>query len=449
MAGDDAISTEIVADIRRGRYPVRLPAGSANRTMSRTTASPSELEVMRVGVEFGRNVLDVEVPAGRLIELDRAPLAAPLPNPADAVRTSLENPDHYPSLRRALTPDDHVTLVVDERLPGLASLVIAVLDHVTTAGVADDAVTILTAGSGLAQNWIDELPDSYGGVKLELHNPADRKRLAYLATTQAGRRVYLNRSAVEADQLVVLARMHFDPMHGYAGAAELIYPALSDVETRRAWEKALTNEPPGEEPWPARREAEEILWLLGAPFLIHAVPGRGDEIVQVIAGAGESATLSRAALDRQWRATAKAKADLVVASISGNPSDHGVDDMAQAAASASRVVAPGGTILVMTDERPELGEGLRRAGEYAGPAAALSALHAQPTADYPTAYQWLRAASQHRIVLWSGLTDDESESIFSTRLESPRQLQRLIDAADSSLFLPDAHQLLATVASEE
>jgi hypothetical protein len=112
-------------------------------------------------------------------------------------------------------------------------------------------------------------------------------------------------------------------------------------------------------------------------------------------------------------------------------------------------VAPGGTILVMTDDRPELGEGLRRAGEFSGPAAALSALHAHPTPDYPAAYQWLRAASQHRIVLWSGLTDDESESIFATRLESPREVQRLANAAGSCLFLPDAHRLLATVDSED
>jgi hypothetical protein len=113
------------------------------------------------------------------------------------------------------------------------------------------------------------------------------------------------------------------------------------------------------------------------------------------------------------------------------------------------MVASGGTILVMTDERPELGEGLRRAGEFAGPAAALSALQAHPNSDYAAAYQWLRAAAQHRVVLWSGLTDDESESLFASRLESPRQLQRLVDAAQSCLFLPDAHQLLATVVQEE
>jgi nickel-dependent lactate racemase len=286
-------------------------------------------------------------------------------------------------------------------------------------------------------------------VRLEVHNPADRKHLAYLATTQAGRRIYLNRTAVEADQLVVLAGMQFDPMHGYGGAAALVYPALGDTETRHAWEKALTNEPPAEEAWPVRREAEEVLWLLGAPFLIQVIPGRDDEIAQVIAGASDSAASSRTALDARWRATTPRKANLVIAAVSGDPETQSMVFLARAAAAAVRVVEPGGTIVLMTDAQPTVGDGLGRAKEFAGPAAALAELHARPSADYPAAYQWLRAVAQGRVVLWSGLSDDESESLFATRLESPRQLQKLIDAASSCLILPDAHHLLAIPTTEE
>jgi hypothetical protein len=103
----------------------------------------------------------------------------------------------------------------------------------------------------------------------------------------------------------------------------------------------------------------------------------------------------------------------------------------------------------MTDSHPEIGEGLRRAGEFAGPAAALAALQAHPPSDFPAAYQWLRTAAGNRVVLWSGLTDEQSEAMFASRLESPRQLQRLIDSARSCLFLPDAHHLMAAVAAED
>ena len=285
-------------------------------------------------------------------------------------------------------------------------------------------------------------------MRLEVHNPADRKRLAYLATTQAGRRIYLNRTAVEADQLVVLAGMQFDPMHGYGGAAALVYPALGDTETRHAWEKALTNEPPADEAWPVRREAEEVLWLLGAPFLIQVIPGRDDEIAQVIAGASDSAASSRA-LDARWRATAPRKAD------SGHRrhqrrSGNAVDGVLGPCRRVGRPRGRAGRHDRADDRCSTDGrrwtrpcEGIRRARRR------VAELHARPSADYPAAYQWLRAVGQGRVVLWSGLSDDESEALFATRLESPRQLQKLIDAASSCLILPDAHHLLAVPTNEE
>src|SRR5205823_854441 len=143
-------------------------------------------------------------------------------------------------LRRALTPDDHVTIVVDEHLPRLPELVTAILEHVTAAGVAPAAVTLLCPPTDNKQPWIEDLPDAFQDVRLEVHDPADHTRRAYLATTKAGRRVYLNRSAVDADQLVVLTGPHFDPVLGYAGAEGATYPALSDVETRAKWDAAVT-----------------------------------------------------------------------------------------------------------------------------------------------------------------------------------------------------------------
>ena len=47
-------------------------------------------------------------------------------------------------------------------------------------------------------------------MHVEVHDPSDRKRLAYLATTKQGHRIYLNRTAVDADQLVVLTRRDYD-----------------------------------------------------------------------------------------------------------------------------------------------------------------------------------------------------------------------------------------------
>src|SRR5262245_24022910 len=204
---------------------------------------------MQVASDYGRDRLPGHGAADRLLTPARPAPPPPVSDPARAVRDAIEAPLRFPPLRRALTPDDHVTVVVDERLPWLPELLGAVLDHITSAGVAPEAVTLLCPPSPSRQEWVNDLPEAFESVQVTTHNTADRRKLAYLASTREGRRVYLNRAVVDADQLVVLAGVRFDALMGHAGAAGAVYPALSDGETRHAWDGSLTLDAPSEKAW--------------------------------------------------------------------------------------------------------------------------------------------------------------------------------------------------------
>ena len=75
---------------------------------------------MRIGIPCGLEQIHVEVAESNLVGVQRAPMARPLSDPQAAVREALENPIGFPALRRALTPDDRVVIVVDEQLQRLA-----------------------------------------------------------------------------------------------------------------------------------------------------------------------------------------------------------------------------------------------------------------------------------------------------------------------------------------
>src|SRR5579871_2743591 len=171
---------------------------------------------MRIAIDYGLDRVEFEVAEDRLVAEPRPPVA--LEDPAAAVRTALEAPHGFPALRRALTPDDHIAIVLDEELPNLAELLVPLLEHIRSAGVAPESMTLLCAPSASRQAWIEDLPDDFQDVHVEISDPDDRRRMAYLATTHKGKRLYLNRTLVESDQIVVLSGRRYDPLLGYSGA---------------------------------------------------------------------------------------------------------------------------------------------------------------------------------------------------------------------------------------
>jgi nickel-dependent lactate racemase len=410
-----------------------------------TTANqPAEQSAAQVSIEVGREPLVLDIPPDQLIRLDRPSYPPPLAEPVQAVRDALESPLRYPALRLALTPDDRVTVVVDEHLPRVGELVTAVLEHIVAAGVNATAITLLCPPTASKQPWLEDLPEVFEDVHLEVHVSGDRNRLAYLATTKAGKRVYLNRSAVDADQLVVLTGPHFDAVLGYAGVEGAVYPALSDTDTQSKADATVTSAAPPDHAGHVRREAGEVSWLLGAPFYVQVIEGFGDQIVQVVAGSSDSASDGRRWLDRCWRATVTAPADLVIATIGGDPGRHDVTDMARALACAARVVRPDGVIALLCATTPKLGDGFQQMLRVDEADEAFDLLKENPPTDWPAAFLWLEAVRKAHVYLLSGLPADTAEGLFTTPIQHARQVQRLIDAGGSCLLLPDAHKLMVT-----
>jgi nickel-dependent lactate racemase len=283
-------------------------------------------------------------------------------------------------------------------------------------------------------------------VQLEVHDPADRRRLSYLATTRRGKRLYLSRTVVDADQVVVLTGRRYDPVLGRGGAEGAIYPALGDEQTRAEAGARASFAAPGEGDWPAGREAAETAWLLGgAPFFVQVIESAGEGVAHVVAGTAEASREAERLLDACWRQAVARPADVVVAGVSGDPSRHTFADLAAAAASAARVVQPRGRIVLLSQAAGLPGSGAEVLREVENPAEAARLLEGRHTLDLVPAVRWARAAEHARISLLSELPGEEVEELFATPLEHSGQVQRLLDAGGTCLFLPDAHKTTAVL----
>jgi nickel-dependent lactate racemase len=401
---------------------------------------------MRVAIDYGRQHVELDVADSALVESQVQAPPPVLTDPAAAVRAALETPCEFPPLRRALTPDDQVAVVVDERLPQLPALLVPVLEHLVAA-VSPEAITLLVPASSSGQPWLDDLPEALEDVRCEVHLPQDRQRLSFVTTTKRGHPLYFNRTAVDAAQLVTLTGRRYDPLLGHGGGEGALYPAFSDEATRTEASQHPSLDVPEGRPWRLHQEATEAAWLLGVPFFVQVIEGFGDTVAEVVGGVASSLAEGQRLQDLYWRRSVPRSVDTVVASLSGDPARHGLAELANALACAARVLRPNGRIVLLSEAQPAQGPAtalLRQADE---PADALAEIKRRKDYELSAAWQWATVAQQARIFLLSGLPADAVEEMFAVPLENLAQAQRLVAASASCLFLGDAHKTLALVAS--
>jgi hypothetical protein len=385
-----------------------------------------------MAIELGDLGISVTVPEARLVAVHRSH-EEPLADPAAALRAALESPTRYPSLKKSLTPDDRVVIAVDDRLPQLPTILGVVVEHLVKAGVTAESITLLCPHNA-RQGWVDDLPDEIQDVRIEIHDAANRQRLCYLANSAHGQRIYLNRTLIEADQIVVVSGCRTDLLTSYFDGAHLLFPLLGEVDTMRRTAEQYSS------------DGQEVVWLLGAPFFAHIIEGCGDTVFQVIAGAADTLTDARRCHDQRWGVTASRRAKLVIVPMSGDPNRHDFAELTRAARAGAKLLDTDGQLVLLTRGRPVLGaaaDAVRRADD---PAASKKLLSKLANSDRAVAGAWLDVVENAHVYVWCGLAADVIESLFATPIANAGEIQRLVDAADSCLILDDGEKVLAQVA---
>lgn len=379
--------------------------------------------VMAINLEIGEKPIALEVEPERLVTAYRAcePIASN--EGATLFQRAFTIPTRFPALHLALTPDDVIAIVVDawRHVEGACNML---LEELRRAGVRADNVTFV-GPSG------EEPPVSVQGCKTERHDPTNVLHRCYVATTKNGRRIYLNRTIVEADQVIVLAETRFDADFGISGGPLAIFPVLADLESQAGWRAISASD--------LREMAEEVAWLLGTVFYVHIIAGPGDSISQVIGGGPDTFTDARVALNERWRLTLEQRADIVVAIVTLRAAS--INDVVRALTSARRAVQPGGTIILCLDCQPSLGDAFQELSIFDSPEAAQRGIDRTKADDGVIASKWLRAVTHARVAILSGWPDEIVEGLFATALTKASQIQKLVDQGGTVVILNDAQRV--------
>jgi len=383
-----------------------------------------------VWLPYGKTDVCVRVPARNLLGTIEPVERQGVPDAKAEVERALKDPIPVGSKRLSeiATSESKVAIVVDDatrKAPSEAMLT-PVLAELNLAGVKDENITVIF-GCGTHRAVKPEEATALLGeealkrVKTISHD-CRAQDLVNIGTTKThGNKVYVNRVFAEADVKVLLGDVGFHYYAGYGGGRKSVLPAVCGEETIKQ-NHAMLLHPNARagvlEDNPVNCDMIEAAKLAKVDFIVNVVANKKDEIVKAFAGDMEQAFLEAVKLiDEMYRIPLDRRADIIVVSAGGHPSDMNLYQAYKALDNSLDAVKRGGVIILVA-ECPE-GHGNQVFYDWMTRLGDLKNVEREIKRNFVLgghkAYYLLKALQNHQIILVSSLPDYYATSIFKLK----------------------------------
>ncbi|HVC97510.1 MAG TPA: lactate racemase domain-containing protein [Pirellulales bacterium] len=387
--------------------------------------------------------LALDISSEALVAHCAAPVGEALGDVALAVTRALAEPLEFPALSRATVPGDRIVLAVENELPQTAEMVAAVARYFVETGTAPEALTVLRPESAVSDTDGDPrrlLPaDWRQKVAYEVHDSSAVGRLGLLGSTRNGEGVYLNRALLDADLVVPIGCLRCEPTLGFHGRHAGLFPMFSNTKTLGRFLKPHSPDHRREHEARARREIDEVGWMLGAMCTVQVVPGAGEALLAVLAGEVRRVfELGQDQCQAAWNYIAPRRASLVVAAISGGPGQQTWDNVARALSAASRITADGGAVVLCTELATEPGPAICSLAQAEDLADAERQIRRASPPDAMAAVELARVLDQAKVYLLSRLDESIVADLGLAPVSSGDEVARLTRRHASCIVLANA-----------
>jgi nickel-dependent lactate racemase len=380
-----------------------------------------------VWLPYGKSDICVRVPARNLLGSIEPKQVSSVADVKAEVERALSEPIGTGRLNEIAQPEHKIAIVVDDFTRSTPSHIMLppVLSELNAAGVKDENITVVF-GCGThrvvkpeeAKRLLGE--EVLNRVKTISHN-CKAEDLVFVGKTKYGNKVHIARVFAEADLKVLVGDVGFHYYAGYGGGRKSVLPGVSGEETIHNNHAMLLEAGARTgvlEGNPVHEDMTEAARLAKVDFILNVVNNSKGEIVKAFAGDLEQAFLEATKLvDEMYRVTIDRRADIVVVSAGGYPTDINLYQAYKALDNALEVVKRGGTI-IMVAECPE-GHGNQAFYDWMTRLEDLKKVEREIKRHFELgghkAYYLLKALRNHQIILVSSLPDYYATGVFKLK----------------------------------
>ena len=394
---------------------------------------------VRLHLAYGREGLEVILPAGLDVTVIEPRFVAGVPDASAALRTALQSPIGSAGLREVVRPSDRVGIVFSDitRATPHGLILPAVLAEL--AGLPPEQITLFCALGTHRANREDELRAMFstggapevadailGRYRIVQNDAFDAATQMQIGVSSRDHEVWLNREIAACDVKVLTGFIEPHFFAGFSGGGKALMPGMAGLRT------VLGNHDAGmianpQATWgitegnPIWEEVMEVAQMAGGTFLVNVALNKHKQITGVFAGDLARAHAAGCAFVRETAMAPVAHPfDVVITTNSGYPLDQNLYQAVKGMSAAAQVVKQGGTILCAAaceDGIPEHGLYGALLRENPNPRALLERIM-QP--DFLAQDQWqaqIQAQIQLKanVMLYSdGLSDEQIRGCWLT-----------------------------------
>ena len=395
-----------------------------------------------VWLPYGKTEVCARIPARNFFGSIEPKEKAGVQDSETEIERALREPIGSKRIDEIVKPEHKVAIVIDDSTRKTPSKLMLkpVISELNKAGVKDENILIIFGCGTHREVTHDEAvkiigPELIDRIKTISHRCKD-ENLVYVGTTKShGNKIYLNREFTEADIRILLGDVGFHYYAGYGGGRKSVIPAVAGEETIKNNHALLlsSNAKTGVlEQNPVNEDMIEGARMAKVDFIVNIVTNSKGEVVRAFAGDMEKAFEKAVELvDEMYRVSVDRRADIVVVSCGGAPSDINLFQAYKAVDGALDVVKRGGVIVLVAECLEGHGnqvfyDWMVRHGE-------LKPVEREIKRNFQLgghkAYYLLKALQNHTIILVSSLPDYYATNIF--KMKTARAVNEAMNEAFS------------------
>ena len=293
------------------------------------------------------------------------------------IEYALDHPIGAGPIEEAVQAGDKVCIIISDvtrRWQQPSTYLPVLVERLNRAGIPDEDILILCAtGTHRRQTEEEHISlvgeELYRRIRFMDHQCDDKEHLTYMGTSSRGTPVWLNSYAMACDKLILTGGVVYHFLAGFGGGRKSVVPGIAGRETINTNHNNALNHGLGSgsnprvcngnmgEDNPFHSDLMECASFAKPAYLLNVFVDDNYQIVGAFAGDWQKAHEAAArAVEQLDGVPIPHRTPLVIASAGGYPKDINLYQTSKTLSNALAAVAPGGTMILLSQCREGFGD---------------------------------------------------------------------------------------------